>query len=125
MILPLSRGISANWRLRPVSPADPVITGAPWERSMHRGGSSVRPSSPACRATRPGFQLENRRRRKAMKSSVLSTNGGVLVAALLALAALFPAPCLASPPQRQITSNAAEGQPFTTSSPDSTATSPP
>lgn len=54
-----------------------------------------------------------------MKSSVLSTNGGVLVAALLALAALFPAPCLASPPQRQITSNAAEGQPFTTSSPNS------
>jgi len=43
----------------------------------------------------------------------------VLVAALLALAALFPAPCLPSPPQQQITPNAAEAQPLTTSPPDS------
>jgi peptidoglycan/xylan/chitin deacetylase (PgdA/CDA1 family) len=50
---------------------------------------------------------------------MLLTSGQVLVAALLALAALFPAPCLPSPPQQQITPNAAEAQPFTTSPPDS------
>jgi peptidoglycan/xylan/chitin deacetylase (PgdA/CDA1 family) len=54
-----------------------------------------------------------------MKNGVLSTNGRVLVAALLALAALLPAPCLPSPPQQLITPNAAEAQPFTMSPPDS------
>jgi peptidoglycan/xylan/chitin deacetylase (PgdA/CDA1 family) len=54
-----------------------------------------------------------------MKGSMLSTSGRVLVAALLASAALFPAPCLPAPPQQQITPNAAEPQPFTTSPPDS------
>jgi hypothetical protein len=58
MILPLSPGISANWHLRPVSPTDPVIKGTPWERSMYRGGNSLRPSSPAYGATRPGFRLK-------------------------------------------------------------------
>ena len=54
-----------------------------------------------------------------MKGSMLLPSGRVLVAALLALAALFPAPCLPSPPQQQITPNAAEAQPLTTSPPDS------
>ena len=58
MILPLSRGILANRQPRPVSPADPVITGASRERSMHRGGSSVRPNSPVRRAARLRFQLK-------------------------------------------------------------------
>ena len=54
-----------------------------------------------------------------MKGSMLLTGGRVLVAALLALAALFPAPCLPSPPQQQIAPNAAEAQPSTTSPSDS------
>jgi peptidoglycan/xylan/chitin deacetylase (PgdA/CDA1 family) len=53
-----------------------------------------------------------------MKGSVLSTNGRVLIAALLTLALLFPAQCLPSPPQ-QITPNAAETQPSAASPPDS------
>jgi peptidoglycan/xylan/chitin deacetylase (PgdA/CDA1 family) len=53
-----------------------------------------------------------------MKGSMLSTNGRVLVAALLALAVLFPAHCLPSPPQQPIP-NASEARPFTTSPPDS------
>jgi peptidoglycan/xylan/chitin deacetylase (PgdA/CDA1 family) len=54
-----------------------------------------------------------------MKGAMLSTNGRVLVAALLALAVLFPAHCLPSPPQQQITPNVAEPQPFTTTPSDS------
>ena len=54
-----------------------------------------------------------------MKGSMLSTNGRVLVAALLALAVLFPAHCLPSPPQQPIIPNASEAQRFTTSPSDS------
>ena len=54
-----------------------------------------------------------------MKRGMLSTKGRVLVAALLALTALFPAPCLPSSPQQLITPSAAEAQPFATSPPDS------
>ena len=53
-----------------------------------------------------------------MESSMLPTKVRVLFAALLSLAALLPASCLASPPQQLITPNVAEAQPFTTSPPD-------
>jgi peptidoglycan/xylan/chitin deacetylase (PgdA/CDA1 family) len=54
-----------------------------------------------------------------MEGAMFSTNGRVLVAALLALAVLFPAHCLPSPPQQQITPNVAEPQPFITTLSDS------
>ena len=53
-----------------------------------------------------------------MKSRMFSLNGQVLAAALLCLAALFPAPCLPSPPQQLNTPSAAEAQSSPTSAPD-------
>ena len=41
MILPLSRGISANLRLRPGNPADPVMPGALSGRSIEVLDASV------------------------------------------------------------------------------------
>ena len=51
MILPLSRGISANLRLRPGSPADPVMPGALSGRSIEALDASV--ERVLCGQTRP------------------------------------------------------------------------
>jgi len=53
-----------------------------------------------------------------MKSGMFSTKRQALAAALLCLAALFPARCLSSPAQQPNTPNAAEAQPSPGAAPD-------